>query len=372
MNWILQLWPPMNGPVDFFEANYHTHKLDIGNKIHVEMKGTYLLFRVNGENMEWPLSQIKVEKIHGSADKWYIRNSENRFPLLYCNAGIPGITTKEEAASRKKSESSVFKILGGLFIAFIAGLIFFFFYVYPVITDKIAEEISLDWEKSALSSIKTEVIKNSGVDKERTRVLRQIMEGMNFPAGGDGKVIRPEFYVITESSFNAFAIPGGVVFVHSGALDQIKSLPELLALLGHENGHVIKRHAIRSLVRSVGLYAIVGFFVGDVGALSALVLENAQTIQNLSYSRDFEREADAAAFEFLCMNGANTAGITDLMKRMLSKEKKGRGSPVFLKSHPPTEERLEEARKIIKENSCKQGIIHLKEEALFLELKAGH
>lgn len=372
MNWILQLWRPMNGPVDFFEAKYHTHKLDIGIEIHVEMKDDSLHFRVNGEKLKWPLSQIRVEKIHGSADKWYIRNSDNRFPLLYCNAGVPEIMTKEEADLHKRSNTSVFKILGGLFLAFIACLFFLFFYVYPFVTDQIAEEISLDWEKSALSTIKTEVIKKSGVDKERTRILREIMEGMKFPAGGDGKVIRPEFYVINEWSFNAFAIPGGVVFVHSGALDQIQSLPELLALLGHENGHVIKRHAIRSLVRSVGLYAIVGFFVGDVGAISALVFENAQTLQNLSYSRDFEREADAAAFEFLCMNRANTAGITDLMKSMLSKEKKGRGLPVFLKSHPPTEERLEEAKKIIKENNCKQGIAHLKEEALFLELKAGH
>jgi len=60
------------------------------------------------------------------------------------------------------------------------------------------------------------------------------------------------------------------------------------------------------------------------------------------------------------------------MKRMLSKEKKGRGSPVFLKSHPPTEERLAEAKKIIKENNCNQGFAHLNEEALFLELKARH
>ncbi len=369
---ILQLWRLMGSPEFFFDANYHSHLGDPGTKIHVEQLEGDLHFRVNGQNKNWPLSQIRVEKIHGSADKWYIRNSENRFPLLLCKVGIPGITTKADSTLLKKSNSSVFKVLGGLFLAFLAGLFFLFFYVFPCVTDQIAEEISLDWEKSNLSSIKAEVIKNSSVDQKRTKLLRNIMAGMKFPVGADGKVIRPEFYVINESSFNAFAIPGAVVFVHSGALDQIQSLAELLALLGHENGHVIERHAIRSLVRSVGLYAIVGFLVGDVGAISAVVFENAQTIQNLSYSRDFERDADAAAFEFLCINGANTAGITDLMKRMLSKEKKGRGSPVFLKSHPPTEERLEEAKKIIKENNCRQGIAHLKEEALFLELKARH
>jgi Zn-dependent protease with chaperone function len=362
----------MGSPDNFFEANYHSHLGDPGTKIHVEQLEGGLHFRVNGENKNWSLSQIRVEKIQGSADKWYIRNSENRFPLLYCYAGIPGITTKADGTLLKKSNSSVFKVLGGLFLAFLVGLFFLFSFVYPAVTDWIAQEISLDWEKSNLSTIKTEVLKNSSVDQKRTKLLRKIMAGMKFPAGADGKVIRPEFYVINESSFNAFAIPGAVVFVHSGAIDDIESLPELLALLGHENGHVIERHAIRSLVRSVGLYAIVGFFIGDVGALSAVIFQNAETLQNLSYSRDFEREADAAAFEFLCINGANTAGITDLMKRMLSKEKKGRGSPVFLKSHPPTEERLEEAKKIIKENNCKQGMTHLNEEALFLELKARH
>ena len=363
----------MGSPDNFFEANYHSHLGDPGTKIHVEQLEGGLHFSVNGENKNWSLSQIRVEKIQGSADKWYIRNSENRFPLLHCYAGIPGIRTKEDSTLQKKSNSSVFKVLGGLFLAFLVGLFFLFSFVYPAVTDWIAQEISLDWEKSNLSTIKTEVLKKSSVDQKRTKLLRKIMAGMKFPAGADGKVIRPEFYVINKSSFNAFAIPGALVFVHSGAIDEIESLPELLALLGHENGHVIERHAIRSLVRSVGLYAIVGFLVGDVGAISAVVFENAQTLQSLSYSRDFEREADAAAFEFLCINGAKMEGITGLMTRLIAKENKGgRGAPTFLRSHPPSEERLEDVKIIIKENNCREGMAHLKEEALFLELKARH
>ena len=105
------------------------------------------------------------------------------------------------------------------------------------------------------------------------------------------------------------------------------------------------RHSLRSIIRSVGTYALVSVVIGDISGLSAVLLENANAINGLSYSRDAEREADQFSIDFMKKEGLNIAGMAQLMEILQKQEKDSQSSlPAFLSTHPLTDERIATAK----------------------------
>ena len=223
-----------------------------------------------------------------------------------------------------------------------------------MLADAAAEKLSPSIEKEITGSLRKEVLSSLEINRSKTLILNQLAKEIEFSESDKNGMGRPEFLLAEKKEFNAFALPGGTIVVFSGALDKIENLPELMALLGHENGHVQGRHSIRSLVRSMGLFALVTFVAGDASGLATVLAENARNLQSLSYSRDFEREADEEAFRFLCRNQTDPRGAILLMERMnkLSSES-GSEPPGFLSSHPLTEERLSTAKNHPSINTCR-------------------
>ena len=114
------------------------------------------------------------------------------------------------------------------------------------------------------------------------------------------------FYVIKEDSYNAFAIPAGHIFIHSGLLAAMDDEEELAGILGHEIAHVVCRHLSKRIERSkkidlatlAGIVAgvLMGVTTGDATAMQALTFGSAAAGQSaaLAYSRDDEAQADEA------------------------------------------------------------------------------
>lgn len=158
------------------------------------------------------------------------------------------------------------------------------------------------------------------------------------------------FYVIENDQMNAFALPGGHVFVHKGLIDKT-SREELAFVLGHEIGHISARHSVKKLQAALGINLLVGLALGG---------ENAQSMQQAlgivynvvakGYSRQDEYLADSLAVRYTSRGGfAPQAGIS-LMEKL--KDEAGSGHPfVFLSSHPRTEDRIEHIRHEISEIS---------------------
>ena len=139
------------------------------------------------------------------------------------------------------------------------------------------------------------------------------------------------------SGFNAFALPDGHIVILKGLLDVLDD-DEVIAVLGHELGHVVHRHTMQALVRSTGLVAAAGVVLGD---FSAVAVTATSTLQGLAYSRDAEREADAFALRFLAMAGLQPVVLSRVWRKFADEEQRsGGGVPPWLSSHPATEERL--------------------------------
>lgn len=159
------------------------------------------------------------------------------------------------------------------------------------------------------------------------------------------------FYVIDETSVNAFAMPDGYIFVHRGLIAYCRSEDELAGVIGHEIGHVVGEHARRSnLLGMMGSVAgIVGSILTGTGSIADLS-NTATTTLRMGYQRGMELEADEYGSEYLARAGYNPLAMIDVIhvlkdhslfaKNVLNEPQVYHG---LFTSHPKNDKRLHEA-----------------------------
>lgn len=149
-----------------------------------------------------------------------------------------------------------------------------------------------------------------------------------------------EFHVIMDDNLNAFALPGGKIFINAGAITKTNSEAELAGLLAHELAHAVLSHGFQ-LVTEGNLTANLSQFFPLGGLVSDLVI--------LDYSRDMERQADILGTRLLTSTGYAADGMRNLMVTLQKEDKEG---PVFswLSSHPNTKDRVRYLETLIIEN----------------------
>ena len=149
------------------------------------------------------------------------------------------------------------------------------------------------------------------------------------------------FHGIQSSDINAFALPGGNVFMFTGLMDRITSDDELAAVTGHEMTHVRKQHWAKAVAnetkRQLGLSLVLGLTHAN-GAWRT-VAGGVDSLLYLKYSRQEEDEADAGGLQDMVQAGYDPHGMLDLF-HMLLNATHGGNPPEFLSDHPLTQERI--------------------------------
>ncbi len=172
------------------------------------------------------------------------------------------------------------------------------------------------------------------------------------------------FYVIKDDALNAFALPGGHIFVHTGLIEAIDSENELACVLAHEIAHVQGRHLARRMERMKRVNivtmsaAILGLFLGKGEAGSAIFASSAALGASLSlkYSREDEEEADRRALEWICAAGYNPLGLVATLKKMQRYRWLGSDEiPGYLLTHPGTSERITYIEDMFRRRPCNKG-----------------
>jgi predicted Zn-dependent protease len=163
-----------------------------------------------------------------------------------------------------------------------------------------------------------------------------------------------EFHVVNLDVMNAFALPGGHIFVFRGLLQNLESEAELAGVLSHEMGHVVARHGTKNMSKGI-LYT--GILAGAAGILAGTDHEDlaaatyiggsiAISLGLLKYGRDHEREADWIAVHNCYRAGYNPEGMISLFEHFKDAEgKTKRPALMFLSSHPGPEERQQNVRR---------------------------
>jgi beta-barrel assembly-enhancing protease len=153
------------------------------------------------------------------------------------------------------------------------------------------------------------------------------------------------FRIIDSREVNAFALPGGFIYVNRGLIERAAQLDELAGVLGHEIGHVVQRHSVRQMEKQTktGVAVELGCRLTDLCsndvARAAIQVGGAALFAR--YSRHDEAEADSQAVQLMVDAGIDPNGIPALFTRLLEERRRSPARiEVFFASHPLEEERI--------------------------------
>jgi predicted Zn-dependent protease len=165
---------------------------------------------------------------------------------------------------------------------------------------------------------------------------------------------RPEIqYRITvldnPKTVNAFAVPGGHLYVYTGLLLAAESEAEVAGVMAHEIGHIVGRHSANQMAASVGLDMLANIALGeDPDQLSALAANLGKASASAGFSRDDEREADKYGVKYSIAAGYDPRGLLTFFEKLQALEGRSRsGLESLMASHPATEERIKDIEKRI-------------------------
>ena len=149
-------------------------------------------------------------------------------------------------------------------------------------------------------------------------------------------------HVMSSKAPNAFALPGGRVYLLDALLQKAKNADEVAGVMAHELGHVKHRHTMRRIIQTGGTSFLIGLLFGDVTGSGAMIFVG-KSIFDASYSRDSEREADAFAFDAMRKLGRSPKPMGEFLLRVTGTQASKSSS--ILATHPMTEDRLAAASK---------------------------
>jgi predicted Zn-dependent protease len=160
---------------------------------------------------------------------------------------------------------------------------------------------------------------------------------------------------------NAFALPGGQVFITRGLLDRLENEAELAGVLGHETGHVIWRHSAQQMEKGqLGQTIATGVSIGASsdrnGYAEMAAAQMANQMLQLRYSRDDESQADEYGMRYMSQAGYDPQqmlGVMNVLKR-LEAETPG-GQPEMLRTHPLATTRIQRVQDLLRQNDYSDG-----------------
>lgn len=155
--------------------------------------------------------------------------------------------------------------------------------------------------------------------------------------------------LIADPSLNAFVLPNGAMFVHSGLLARLENEAQLATILGHELNHAVLRHPLKSY-RSMKNHAAFAnsLYIGGGGSVFTLLTSLGALSSAMGYSRDLEREADVAGFQLVVAAGYDPRECAQVFRLLLAAaEREPRKESFFFGSHPRLAERSANFRELV-------------------------
>lgn len=165
-----------------------------------------------------------------------------------------------------------------------------------------------------------------------------------------------DFHLLADpETVNAFALPGGQVFITYGLFKLLKGEDEVAGVLGHEVGHVVGRHSSEQIAKSQLSEGLVNAAViagGDqYGQGTGQMAQFVSQLTNTAYGRDHELESDMLGVRFIVRAGYDPEAMVRVME-VLEKASGGQSPPEFLSTHPDPGHRIERIREYIRRESA--------------------
>ncbi|HEX6644537.1 MAG TPA: M48 family metalloprotease [Gemmatimonadales bacterium] len=177
---------------------------------------------------------------------------------------------------------------------------------------------------------------NNGVQAYVSRL------GMQLAAESERPGIPWQFHVIDDAAVNAFALPGGPVFITRGILTHMNSEAELASVLGHEIGHITARHSVRQMSQAqlANLGLGIGSIFSSTVARASGIASAGLSLLFLKYGRDAEKQSDELGFKYMVREGYDPREMASMFETLQRASGGGEGRlPEWLSTHPNPENR---------------------------------
>jgi predicted Zn-dependent protease len=207
------------------------------------------------------------------------------------------------------------------------------------------QEVQLGQQYSAQLNQELPIVNDATVNNYVNQLGNQI-------ARQGGRNLSYRFYVVNTDAVNAFAVPGGFIYVNRGLIDKAANMSELAGVLAHEIGHVEERHSVEQLERqqtaNVGLnlaYVLLGRAPSGVEQAAIGV---GGSLYFASHSREAEQEADRVAIDYLRGAGIHPRGlVTFFQKLMADQNRQPSQLEAWFSTHPTTADRVQATNAMI-------------------------
>ncbi len=164
-----------------------------------------------------------------------------------------------------------------------------------------------------------------------------------------------EFYVVNTDVVNAFALPGGIVYVNRGVLERASRMDELAGVLGHEIEHVVRRHSVQQMEQQQGANAGLAVFCTLTNTCSnqalGAVVQIGGTAVFAKMSRTDEVQADEGGFNNVMRAGISPEGMLTFFEKLLAEEQQSGGGSsgvsAWFSDHPGTQDRIADIKRML-------------------------
>lgn len=163
-----------------------------------------------------------------------------------------------------------------------------------------------------------------------------------------------QFQVVNSDVVNAFALPGGFVYVNRGVLARASNMSEIAGVLAHEIEHVVRRHSVKQMEQAQGANVGVGILCALTGVCQSGVAQAAINIGGTAvfakFSREDEVQADEGGFNNVIRAGINPRGMLTLFQKLLAEEQQSGGGgnvSAWFSDHPGTSDRIADIQRML-------------------------
>ena len=207
------------------------------------------------------------------------------------------------------------------------------------------QEAQLGAQYSAEINQQLPIVQNSAVHSYINQLGRSIANRVD-------PRLNYTFYVVNSDQVNAFAVPGGYIYVNRGLIERAASMSELAGVLGHEIGHVVERHGLEQMARmqntSLGVNLAYILLGRQPGAVEQVALQGGASGFFASHSRSDENQADEVAVQYMVQSGIDPQGMVTMFQRLID-EQQSQPSAVaqWFSTHPLTQDRITHVQSLI-------------------------
>ncbi len=237
----------------------------------------------------------------------------------------------EQAAERVRQVRHrgrlVWSLIGGVLLATVLGL----WFQSDLLVEIAVSRIPVEWEQKLGESAYRDFLSHQEVMKEGLAVAALGEMTQRMTAQIPDNPYKFEVTVVKSDIVNAFALPGGYVVVFTGLMKKAESGEEVAGVLSHELNHVLQRHGLERIVKSLGLMTVVAIVFGNQQGLVGMMKQLGVELFTLKFGREQETEADLTGLQLLQRAKIDPSGMITFFERLSEKDQ---GRMEWLSTHP--------------------------------------